>query len=223
MNERKKELSYHEIDERIYDVFCNHGFANFPHAQRQELSKFCELLLKAQKKLNLTRLLKIHEVALKHFIDCLIIDQLWELKFPLTDLGTGPGFPGIPLKILHPNERIILVESVRKRVNYLKDIREKMNLKNLDILGRKFDEEYLYPCSTFITRALQMPIEDILLHAKASLAPGGEVILMKGPAVDNEDLEKIASAADDFRLKKVIPYTLPESQHERRLVIYEKI
>lgn len=223
MKESKKDYSFYEIDERIYDVFCNHGFKDFPHDKRQELSQFCALLLKAQKKLNLTRLLKIHEVALKHFIDCLIVDQLWELKFPMADLGTGPGFPGIPLKILYPDEKIILVESVRKRVNYLKDIRQQMKLKNLDILGRKFDEEYLYPCASFITRALQMPIEDILLNAKSSLQAGGEVVLMKGPAVDQDNLEDIARAAQGFRLKKVIPYTLPESNHQRRLVIYEKI
>lgn len=218
-----KEMSLEEIDERIHDVFYNHGFKDFPHDKRLELSKFCQLLLRAQKKLNLTRLLKIHEVGLKHFVDCLIVDQLWDLKFPLTDLGTGPGFPGIPLKILYPDQTITLVESVRKRVDYLKDIREKLKLKNLDILGRKYDGDFLYPCQTFITRALQMPIEEILLNAKASLPPGGEVILMKGPAVDNENLEDIASAAQDFKVKKIIAYTLPQSQHERRLVIYEKI
>ncbi|MCO5114661.1 MAG: 16S rRNA (guanine(527)-N(7))-methyltransferase RsmG [Bdellovibrionaceae bacterium] len=221
--DNNKDFSLHEIDERIYDVFCNHGFEDFPHNQRQELSRFCELLLKAQKRLNLTRLLKLHEVALKHFIDCLIVDQLWDLKFPLADLGTGPGFPGIPLKVLYPDEKIILVESVQKRVSYLKDIREQMGFKNLDILGRKFDPDYLYPCASFITRALQMPIEEILLYAKPSLPSGGEVVLMKGPAVDNENLEDIASAIHDFRLKKVIPYTLPQSNHHRRLVIYEKI
>lgn len=217
-----KTMSFHEIDERIYDVFYNHGFKNFPHAQRQELSRFCEYLLKAQKKLNLTRLLKIQEIALKHFIDCLLIDQLWSLKFPLIDLGTGPGFPGIPLKVLHPEQQIILVESVKKRVDYLKALRSEMGFKSLDILGRKFDSSFNYPCQSFITRALQMPIDEVLQNAAPCLPAGGEVVLMKGPAVDQENLQSQATTHNSFKLKKVISYHLPESPHERRLVIYEK-
>lgn len=216
-----KEMPLSEIDDRIYDVFCNHGFKDFPHSQRQQLAKFCDYLLKAQKKLNLTRLLKVHEIALKHFIDSLIINQLWDLKFPLIDVGTGPGFPGIPLKIMYPEQKIILVESVRKRVDYLKQIRDNLKLNDLDILGRKFDEDFNYPCGSFITRALQMETPEILKCAQNSLQSGGEVVLMKGPAVDNEDLKSYANNTA-MHLKKVIPYTLPHSPHERRLVIYEK-
>jgi hypothetical protein len=75
-----------------------------------------------QEKENFTRLLKLNDIGIKHFIDCLIVTELTKLKFPLIDVGTGPGFPGIPLKILYPSERIILAEGVQRRVEFLKDV-----------------------------------------------------------------------------------------------------
>src|SRR5262245_13919964 len=112
MKHKKPEiiLSFEEADSRLYDIFRHHGFADFPHAERRRLVEFYLLLMNHQLRDNVTRLVKFREIAIKHFIDSLIITRHCELVFPLLDVGTGPGFPGIPLKILYPDKKIILAE-----------------------------------------------------------------------------------------------------------------
>jgi len=88
------------------------------HEQRTKLAEFYRLLMLNQEKENFTRLLKLRDVAIKHFIDSIIILKYTKLQFPLLDVGTGPGFPGIPLKIMFPNEKILLGEGVQRRVEF---------------------------------------------------------------------------------------------------------
>jgi 16S rRNA (guanine527-N7)-methyltransferase len=134
-----------EANDRLYDLFHNHDFGDYPHAKRKQLAHFYTLLMEIQKRENFTRLTELKEIGIKHFIDCLIVKQLTELKFPLMDVGTGPGFPGIPLKIEFPESTIVLAEGVQRRVEFLKDVREKMELKALPILGRNINQECFYP------------------------------------------------------------------------------
>ena len=114
----------------------HYGWAkDLPHEQRRQLAHFYTLLMTEHEHQNFTRLLNIRDVAIKHFVDCLIVSVLHPLQFPLLDIGTGPGFPGIPLKIKHPNDRIILADGVQKRVEFLKTVREQLILKSFDIIG----------------------------------------------------------------------------------------
>src|SRR6202453_464280 len=99
----------------------------------EQLAKFYKFLMDYNKKYNLTRLKTFDEVAIKHFVDCLYVLQHTDLPDPIIDMGTGAGFPGIPLKIAKPDIRIILVEGVQKKVEYLKELREHLGLKKLDI------------------------------------------------------------------------------------------
>src|SRR5665213_2536215 len=107
---RKPENIYskEEADARLYDLFRHHGFADFPHAERHQLVEFYLLLMNHQLTDNVTRLVRFRDIGIKHFIDSLMVTKLTNLMFPLLDVGTGPGFPGIPLKIMHPNDKIIL-------------------------------------------------------------------------------------------------------------------
>src|SRR3712207_5814804 len=71
-----EQYSFHEADDRIYDVFRNHGFSDYPHEKRRQLTRFYELLMANQNEQNFTRLLTIRDVAIKHFIDSLIVAKL---------------------------------------------------------------------------------------------------------------------------------------------------
>jgi 16S rRNA (guanine527-N7)-methyltransferase len=220
---KKPELIYslEEANDRLADIFRNHDFAHITHEQRRKLAHFYRLLMQTQGKENFTRLLKIKDIAIKHFIDCLIVAQLTELTFPLMDVGTGPGFPGIPLKILFPERKIILAEGVQRRVEFLKKTREEMDLKNLDIIGRNINPYFAYPVQGVITRAVE-DVGNTLSNVLTSLQTGGKIFLMKGPNVDPEI--KAAEALKEFyKLEQDVAYTLPRTEDKRRLLVYKKI
>lgn len=218
----EKVYDFHEASDRLYDVFRNHGFGDYPHEKRAEFVKFYQLLMEAQTLNNFTRLLKLRDVAIKHFIDCLMVPQLTDLRFPLLDLGTGPGFPGIPLKIEFPDQKIILAEGVQKRVEFLKTVRDEMKLKNLDIIGRNINPSFIYPVNGVITRAVE-DIRNTLGNVIHCLQTGGRVYFMKGPGVNPEIETAAKEMSEYYKLVENIDYSLPETTHDRRLVIYEKI
>jgi 16S rRNA (guanine527-N7)-methyltransferase len=214
-------LTFHQADDRIYDVFRNHGFGEVAHLERGDLTRFYMLLMENQSERNFTRLLNIRDVAIKHFIDCLMVTRVRNLKFPLLDVGTGPGFPGIPLKIHFPNEKIILAEGVQKRVEFLKHVREKLDLKNLDIIGRNVNSEFFYPVQGVITRAVE-DARNTLGNVINSVQTGGEVYLMKGPNCTPEIEMALETWGEYFTLAADIAYELPKTPHERRLLVFKK-
>jgi len=213
--------SLNEANDRLADIFRNHGF-QVSHEERMKLAHFYRLLMENQEKENFTRLLKLRDIAIKHYIDCMIITELTELKFPLLDVGTGPGFPGIPLKIRYPNKKIILAEGVQRRVEFLKHVRAEMHLQELDIVGRNINKHFVYPVNGAITRAVE-DIRNTLGNVLSSLQIGGRVYFMKGPGVDPEIPMALKEYGKYYQLHKDIAYDLPHTPHQRRLVTFEKI
>lgn len=215
----EKVYSFQEADDRLYDLFRHHDFGDFPHPLRHQLVEFYQLLMTHQKTDNVTRLIKFREVGIKHFIDSLMVPRLTQLTFPLLDKGTGPGFPGVPLKICFPKERVILAEGVRKRVDFLKAVRQEMNLKNLDIVGRKVDDQFELPVQGVITRAVETATQT-LLSVEKSLQVQGRVFLMKGPNVDKEIKDAKEHFGSKYKLVEDHSYSLPHTPHKRRLLVY---
>lgn len=214
--------SVEEANDRLYDLFKNHGLTWVSHAERLQLAKFYVLLMENQKIHNFTRIMTLKDVGIKHFVDCLMISRLTEFKFPLLDVGTGPGFPGIPLKIIYPKSRILLAEGVQKRVEFLKLIRSELHLQELDIIGRNINKFFALPVQGVITRAVE-DVRNTLGNVLSCLQVGGKVFLMKGPNVDPEIKLGLEEYGEYYRLDKDIAYDLPLTQNHRRLVVFEKI
>lgn len=214
--------SEQEANDRLYDIFKNHEFSHISHEARMAMAKYYVLLMEEQNKQNLTRMLNFRDIAIKQFIDCAIVNDLIPLEFPLMDVGTGPGLPGIILKILNPDKPMILAEGVQKRVNFLKDVREKMHFRQLDIIGRNIDQRFLYPVHGVITRAVE-DISNTLDNVKHSVQTGGVVYFMKGPQVDIELKAALEKHSEHYQLEKNIEYKLPKSTHDRRLLVFRKI
>ena len=221
---RKPENIYskEEADARLYDLFRHHDFEDFPHAERHQLVEFYLLLMNHQLTDNVTRLVRFRDIGIKHFIDSLMVTKLTNLMFPLLDVGTGPGFPGIPLKIMHPNDKIILAEGVRRRVDFLKAVRDEMKLKELQVVGRKIDETFQLPVRGVITRALE-DISETLRSVSQCLEVGGQVYLMKGPNVDPEIKKAVLEWEPYYEMVEDHDYSLPETPHNRRLVVFRKV
>ena len=217
-------FKYNEASDRLQDLFINHGYGDkIDHPTRELFAKFYVLLMKNQEKQNMTRLTSIKDIAIKHFIDSIIINKHTPLKFPLMDMGTGPGFPGIPLKIiLGPEKKIILAEGVQKRVSFLKTVREELDLKNLDIIGRNVTTDFVYPVQGIITRAVE-DARNTLGNVMNCLQTGGCIYLMKGPNVDPEIEAAVNVWGDYYSLEKNKSYTLPNTEYHRRLLVFRKI
>lgn len=188
----------------------------------EQFAEFYKFLMNYNKKYNLTRLTTFEEVSLKHFVDCLYVSQLTSLPSPLMDMGTGAGFPGVPLKIALPQVRIILVEGVQKKVEYLKQLRTKLNLKDLDIIGRNADSKFNYPVEGVITRAVET-CTATLRNVVNCVGPGGRVFLMKTPGIDQEIEEAKREMGQIFKLVMNKDYRLGATTHERKLVIFERL
>lgn len=214
--------SLEEANDRLYDIFRNHDFHLINHEQRKQLAHYYRLLMLNQEKENFTRLLSIKDIAIKHFIDSLIVTQYCQLTFPLLDLGTGPGLPGIPLKILYPEEKILLAEGVQRRVNFLKHCREEMQLQNLEIIGKNIYPTFVYPVQGVISRAVE-DITNTMNNVMGCLQVGGKIFFMKGPGVDPEIAVAKENMSEFYELEADIAYDIPHTPNKRRLVIYKKI
>lgn len=224
-------FSDEEAQDRLRDLFDRHGLSWVSYAERLKLARFYNLLMKNQAERNFTRLLTLRDVGIKHFIDCLMIIPLLEksgvpLLFPLMDVGTGPGFPGIPLKIALPDKHIYLAEGVQKRVEFLKTIREDLNLSTpegpLEIYARNVNEECFLPVKGVITRAVE-DASNTLGNVIHSLQTGGRVYLMKGPGCDPEIAPALEKWGKFYRLEKDIAYEIEKTPNKRRLLVFQKI
>ncbi len=109
----------------------------------EQINKFYDymnLLIEWNKKINLTAITDYNEIILKHFVDSLTINKCIKENNYVVDIGTGAGFPGIPLKIIRDDIKIVLVDSLNKRINFLNEVIKKLNLKNIETVHARAEE-----------------------------------------------------------------------------------
>ena len=109
----------------------------------EQINKFYDymnLLIEWNKKINLTAITDYNEITLKHFVDSLTINKCIKENNYVVDVGTGAGFPGIPLKIIRDDINIVLVDSLNKRINFLNEVIKELNLKNIETVHARAEE-----------------------------------------------------------------------------------
>ena len=160
--------------------------------QEIKLEKFYNLLIEWNQKINLTRILEKEDVYLKHFYDSLTITKVVDLSKieTLCDVGTGAGFPGIVLKIVYPNLKITLVDSLLKRVNYLNIIIKELELENIKAIHTRGED--LKETFDIVTARAVANIEKLLIYTMHLVNKNGSLIAMKGNIDDelNADILK---------------------------------
>ena len=108
--------------------------------QTEQLLSYYKILVEKNKYMNLTAITEFEDVIVKHFIDSLMICKLQEPTGKLIDVGTGAGFPGIPLKIVYPDLQVVLLDSLNKRVQFLNEVIEELSLEKIEAIhGRAED------------------------------------------------------------------------------------
>lgn len=190
--------------------------------QLDQLWTYHQLLRQFNPELNLTRVHNFTNMVLKLYVDSILPGQLMELPSPLMDLGTGPGMPGIPLKIAFPHLQIILAEGRQNRVAFLETACEQLGLKDLTIVSRGIAPDFEHCLSGIITRAVES-IGLTLERIGGCLAPDGLAIFMKGPHCDAEIGEAVSRFSGSYRLEMDRAYKIPHTSHERRLVVFQRL
>lgn len=196
--------------------------------KEEQFYNYMKLLLEWNEKINLTAITEQNDIILKHFIDSITINKYIEQSNSIIDIGTGAGFPGIPLKIMNQNKKITLVDSLNKRINFLNEVCKEISLENIQCIHARAEElardlEYRENYETVVSRAvarLNVLIEYMLPFVKK----GGLCICMKGPNIDGE-LEEAKNAIKVLggKFKSVESFFLPDSDIERNVIIIEKV
>lgn len=187
--------------------------------QLQKLHYFYELLVEWNQKLNLTRIIEEKEVYLKHFYDSLTITKVIDLKEveTLCDVGTGAGFPGIVLKIFYPHLKITLIDSLQKRINYLKEIINDLNLQKIEAIHTRA-EDYKGQFDIVTSRAVAN-IEKLTKYTMHLINKNGMFIAMKGD-IEKELTEEIKKRIlINYKIKKIEKFYLPIENSKRSLII----
>ncbi len=198
--------------------------------QVKQFLAYLEILQNWNKRMNLTSLKDPREIIVTHFLDSLTVNKGIDKidSFRVIDIGTGAGFPGIPLKILRPKISLSLLDSSRKRIEFLKYLSKSLKLKDLEIIwgraeeyGRK--EGYRERYDIVLARALAR-LNILVELGIPFLKIRGLFIAQKGQKL-KEKLEEARKAIEILggELKGIIPLRLPFSRKSRKLVIIEKI
>lgn len=200
-------------------------------ASESKISKFYSYminLIEWNKKINLTAITEESEIIDKHFIDSLTASKYIEDGNTVIDIGTGAGFPGIPLKIERENVEIELLDSLNKRINFLNDVIEKLNLKNIKSThGRAEDEamkkEKREQYDVAVSRAVaSLPV--LLEYLLPFVKIGGICICMKGSNIE-EELNNSKKALEELggKIEKIDNFKLLDSDVTRNIIIIRKI
>ena len=195
----------------------------------KQVAQFCiygDLLLEWNQKMNLTSIVDPSEVILKHFVDSLTPNQ--HLRGTrLVDIGTGAGFPGIPLKIVQPSLQIVLVDSLNKRLDFLREVVLKLDLSEVDIIHARAEElgrdsNYRAGFDIVISRAVaRLPV--LLEYAIPLLKVNGIFIAMKGSQVDDELTEAKGALVElGARIESIEKFSLGSEAVHRSIVIIQK-
>ena len=184
--------------------------------------RYHTLLRQANEELNMTRIHNFEAMVLKHYVDCLLPGKLTNLPGPLLDMGTGPGLPGIIIKIANPELPMILADTRAARCAFLEDVVQELGLKEIEIFSGKITPKFVQKMGGVITRAVA-EVSETLHRVRNCLKIGGRLILMKGPDCDTEIQAAREQFGDEFQLIEDHRYTLPESTNHRRLLVYERM
>ena len=220
-------MEFNEFKEKLIINVDKLGI-NLSEIQLKQFYNYMNLLIEWNKKVNLTAITEPDEIILKHFVDSLTISKYISDGTKVVDVGTGAGFPGIPLKIVRQDVDITLLDSLQKRINFLDEVINELNLEKITTIhsrgedfgkNKKYREEFDIATSRAVAN-LSTLSEYLLPLVKV----GGKVISMKGSLIQ-EELENSKNAIKILggQIEKVDEFDLPNSDISRNIVLIDKI
>lgn len=199
---------------------------NLTEGQLKQLNIYYELLIEWNEKINLTAITEKEQVYLKHFYDSLTLNTIVNLdnNLSLIDVGTGAGFPGIVLKIVFPKLKITLIDSLNKRICFLKEVITKLNLEDIEAIHARSEEFALKnrECFDIATARAVAPLNILLEYIMPIVKVDGYFIPMK--ANISQEIEDSYNALNllNSEIEEIKSFELPKENSKRNLIKIKK-
>ena len=195
--------------------------------QLEQLNRYYELIVEYNKVMNLTGITEKEQVYLKHFYDSLTIAKVIDLnkEESLCDIGTGAGFPGIVLKILFPNLKITLIDSLNKRIEFLKIVIKELNLNNIEAIHTRAEEYAIKNIEKYdvVTSRALAPL-NILLELSIPLLKINKYFISYKGNISREIIESENALKQlDSKIDKIEEFELPKENSNRTIIKIKKI
>ena len=194
----------------------------------EQFYRYMELLIEWNKKINLTAIIEPNDIIVKHFLDSITIEKYIEKEDSnILDIGTGAGFPGIPLKIMKPEADVVLIDAVNKKINFLNEVIRELNLNLIKTIHTRAEdlaaEKEYRENFDFVTSRAVSNLTTLSEYMLPFCKIGGYSICMKGPGV-KEEIEESKKAIEILggKLEKIDSFTIND-EYERNIVIIKKI
>lgn len=217
-------------DLSVLDQGCQEMGIVLDGEQRQQFVDFYEHLVEKNKVMNLTGITEFQEVLVKHFLDSLACVKAVDIKKVkrMMDVGTGAGFPGVPLKIAFPHLEACLLDSLKKRVNFLEETFVHLKLTDITAVHGRAEEyaknkAYRESFDLCVSRAVSN-LATLSEYCLPYVKVGGSFISYKSGTVQ-EEAEQAEKAVKILggKIRDVVYFSLPDSEIQRSLVVIEKV
>lgn len=216
-------------EEFINKMKENEKYFNF-HFSVEQLEQFfayMNLLIEWNEKMNLTAIVEPNEIILKHFIDSITILKEIDNNSKIIDVGTGAGFPGVPLSIMNPTLKITLADSLNKRLIFLQEVVNQLGLKNIEIIHARAEElgknkKYRENFDAATSRAVAN-LSTLSEYLIPLVKVGGKIISMKaGGAQEEIEAAKKAIKILGGKIEGIEEFKLPQTEIERTIILIKK-
>lgn len=217
-----------ELLQETLQMGCEHFGFTLSEFQREQFETYARLLVEWNEKMNLTAITKPQEIAMKHFVDSLLLTKAIEVErgASLIDVGTGAGFPGIPVKILREDLQLTLLDSLKKRIGFLTEVTGKLGLGAICIHARAEEqgkkpqerEQYDIACARAVAH-----LRELAEYCLPFVRVGGVFAALKGYEIEQELQEaKKAISLMGGQVENIEKYELPDTSRRSIVIIRKK-
>lgn len=201
---------------------------NLTDYQKEQFYLYMKMLLEWNEKVNLTAITEENDIIKKHFIDSLTINKYLKKDDNIIDVGTGAGFPGVPIKIVNKDCKIVLLDSLNKRLNFLNEVINSNNLENITTIHFRAEEagkdkKYREKFDISTSRAVA-PLNVLVEYLLPLVKIGGKCICMKASNAEGEiENSKNAIKLLGGKIEKIEEFYLPDTNIARTIIVINKI
>lgn len=208
----------------IKEVFSKYGFS-LSALQINQFERYYEFLNSENKKYNLTAITEKNDVIFKHFLDSCLAEKNIIKNAKIIDIGSGAGFPSIPLKILRPDIKFVLVDSLNKRVNFLNELIKILNLQDVVAVHARAEDYIKDNREKFdyaVARAVA-PLNTLLEYLVPYVKVGGECLIYKSQKLEDEiETSQNALKVLGCKVEKIENFNIDEIDAVRKVLIIKK-